>query len=63
MLTALSAIVAKQAAPTEQTLKNTKQLLNFAATQGKTMITYIASDMILAIHCNAKYLRAPKAQS
>ena len=63
MLTALSAIVAKQAAPTQQTLKNTKQLLNFATTQGKIIMSYKASDIILTMHSSASYQTAIKAQS
>jgi hypothetical protein len=39
------------------------QFLNYAATQDNAILTYKASDMILAIHSNASYLSEPKAQS
>jgi hypothetical protein len=39
------------------------QFLDYAATQDNAILTYKASDMILAIHSNASYLSEPKAQS
>ena len=62
MLTALSAIAAEQATPVQGMLQTTKQLLNFAATQGNTIITYNARDIVLAIHSDASYLSMPKAR-
>ena len=45
ILTALSTITAEQAAPIQWMLQNTKQLLNFAATQGNTIIVYNTSNV------------------
>jgi len=39
------------------------QFLDYAATQDDAILTYKASDMILAIHSNASYLSEPKARS
>ena len=63
ILTVLSAIVAEQAASTQQKLRNTKQLLVFAATQGETLVTYKASNKLLVIHSDASYVSEPKAKS
>jgi hypothetical protein len=63
MLTALSAIVSKQAAPTEKTMQKCLQFLDYAALQEDAIVTYQARDMRLMIHSNALYLSEPKAQS
>ena len=63
MLTALSAIASQQADPTEHTMKLCKQFLDYAASQEEAILTYRASDMILAIHSDASYLSEPKARS
>ena len=63
MLTPLSALASKQASPTELTMEKCLQFLDFAATQDDAILTYKASDMILAIHSDASYLSEPKAQS
>jgi hypothetical protein len=39
------------------------QFLDYAATQDDVILTYKASDMILAIHSDASYLSEPKARS
>ncbi|KAL7523430.1 hypothetical protein ACHAWF_000517 [Thalassiosira exigua] len=62
MLTALSALASKQTHPTKATMKKCKQFLDCAATQEDAILTYRASDMILAIHSNA-LLSEPKAPS
>jgi hypothetical protein len=62
MLTALRAIVAEQATPTENTLKKCKQFLDYAASQEEAILTFRASDMVLAIHSDASYLNEPKAR-
>ena len=41
----------------------TKQLLNYLATQEEAVLTYKASDMVLAVHSDASYLSEPKAKS
>ena len=63
MLVALSAIAADQAAPTQNTLEKVDQLLDYAPSQEDAIITYHASDMVLAIHSDASYLSEPKARS
>jgi hypothetical protein len=63
LLTPLSAIATQQAAPTEETEKRAKQLLDFAASQEEAILTYNASDMILAVHSDAGYLNEPNARS
>jgi hypothetical protein len=40
-----------------------KQLLDYIATQEEAILTYSASNMVLAIHSNASYLSEPKARS
>ncbi len=55
MLTALSSIASTQAEPTQETMENIKLFLNYAASNQDAIITYNASDMILAIHSNASY--------
>jgi hypothetical protein len=39
------------------------QFLDYAATYPNAIITYKASDMILAIHSDTSYLSEPKARS
>ena len=63
VLTALSAIASDQAAPTEATMKKTKRFLDYAATHPDAVLTYRASDMVLALHSDASYLSEPKARS
>jgi hypothetical protein len=63
MLTPLSALASKQAAPTERTMQKCLQFLDYAASQEEAILTYQASGMNLAIHSNASYLSEPKACS
>jgi hypothetical protein len=63
MLTPLSALTSEQASPTELTMEKCLQFLDYAATQDNAILTYKASDMILAINSDASYLSEPKAQS
>jgi hypothetical protein len=63
MLTALSSLASEQAAPTERTMQECLQFLDYAASQEDAIATYQASDMRLAIHSNASYLSEPNACS
>ncbi len=63
LLCPISAIAAQSANPTEDTLRNTYQLLDYVATQDEAVLTYNASDMKLAAHSDASYLSEPKARS
>jgi hypothetical protein len=60
MLTALSAIASAQAEPTEETMTGCKQFLDYEATHQDAILTYKASDMVLAIRSAASYLINPK---
>ena len=63
MLVALSAIASAQANPTIETMAKCKLFLDYAATHPDAIITYRASDMVLAVHSDASYLIEPKARS
>jgi hypothetical protein len=55
MLVALSAIASEQAAPTTATLEKVDQFLDYVASQEDAVLTYHASDMVLAVHSDALY--------
>ena len=59
----LIALGTQQAKPREQTMTNTKQLLDYVGSQEEAILTYSASDMILAAHSDASYLSEPEARS
>ena len=63
MLVALNAIATQQASPTQKTMERVKQLLDYCASQEEAVLTYHASDMVLAIHSDAGYLNESKARS
>ena len=63
MLVALSAIASEQAAPTTATMDKVMQFLDYAASQDEAILTYHASDMVLALHSDASYLSESKARS
>ena len=63
LLTPLSAIASQQAAPTQRTMQHTRQLLDYIATQEDAVLTYYASDMVLAAHSDAGYHNEPGARS
>ena len=63
LLTPLSAIASQSSNPTETTLEQTKQFLDYLATQDEAVLTYKPSKMILAVHSDASYLSEPKARS
>jgi hypothetical protein len=59
----MSTIASQSANPTQDTMSHTQQLLDYLATQEEAVLTYHASDMILAAHSNASYLSEPNAHS
>ncbi len=59
ILMALSDIATQQAAPTENTMKQVNQFLDYMWTHPDAIIRYRASDMILNVHSDAFYLSAP----
>ena len=63
LLCPISAIASQSANPTEDTMRQTHQLLDYIASQEDAVLTYNASDMILAAHSDASYLSEPKARS
>jgi hypothetical protein len=63
LLCPISAIAAQSSKPTEDTMQQTLQLLDFLATQEEAVLSYHASNMVLAVHSNASYLSEPKARS
>jgi hypothetical protein len=63
LLCPISAIASQSSAPTEDTLAQTTQLLDYLATQEEAVLTYTASEMTLAVHSDASYLSKPKARS
>ena len=63
MLPALGSLATQQANPTQNTKKLVHQLLDYAATHPDAIITYQASDMVLAGHSDASYLSETNARS
>ncbi|EJK68827.1 hypothetical protein THAOC_09958 [Thalassiosira oceanica] len=63
ILPALSSLSSQQAQPTETTLERSHQLFHYLASQEEAILTYSASDMILAVHSDAGYLNEPNARS
>ena len=63
LLCPISAIASQASKPTEDTMDQTLQLLDYIATQDEAVITYNASDMKLAVHSDASYLSEPNARS
>ena len=63
MLAALGSIATQQSCPTENTMKKVKQLLDYSATNPDAIVTYNASNMVLAAHSDASYLSETQARS
>ena len=63
MLVALGAIASEQAYLTRATMKKVYQFLDYVASQEQSVLTYEASDMVLAVHSDALYLSESKARS
>ncbi len=63
ILIALNAIATQQAAPTQNTLEEVKQVLDYCSNQEEEITTYSASKMILAVHSDAGYLNEHKSRS
>eukprot|EP00804_Cyclotella_cryptica_P028359 CCRYP_016427-RA/>CCRYP_016427-RA protein AED:0.05 eAED:0.03 QI:0/0/0/1/1/1/2/0/1237 len=63
MLTALSSLATQQANPTQNTLQLIHRFLDYAMTHQNAVVTYRASNMILAVHSDASYLSETKARS
>ena len=63
LLCPISAIASHSVTPTEGTIQQTQQLLDYIATQEEAVLTFNTSDMKLAAHSDASYLSEPKARS
>ncbi len=63
MLPALGSLTTQQANPTQNTKKLVHQFLNYATTHPNAIITYQASNMVLAGHSDASYLSETNARS
>ena len=63
LLCPISAIASQSANPTEDTMRQTQQLLDYLSTTDDAVLTFNASDMKLAVHSDASYLSEPKARS
>eukprot|EP00804_Cyclotella_cryptica_P021147 CCRYP_001465-RA/>CCRYP_001465-RA protein AED:0.35 eAED:0.35 QI:0/0/0/1/0.5/0.33/3/0/629 len=63
LLCPISAIASQSSAPTQDTMTQTLQLLDYLATQEEAVLTYHASDMVLAAHSDTSYLSEPQARS
>jgi hypothetical protein len=62
-LTALGSITTQQTNPTTNTTIKVKQFLDYAFTHPNAIMTYQASDMVLAAHSDASYLSKANACS
>ena len=63
LLCPISAIASQSSTPTEETMRQTHQLLDYIVTQEDAVITYTSSDMKLAVHSDASYLSRHKSRS
>ena len=63
LLCPISAIASQSSKPTEDTLEQTYSLLDYVDTQEEAILTYNASNMVLAVHSDASYLNEPQARS
>ena len=63
LLPALSSLASQQVNLMEKTMRLCKRILDFMSTQEDTVLTYRASNMVLAIHSDASYLSKPKSHS
>ena len=63
LLVELSTIGSQKEAATVETAKKIKQLLDYVATYPDNGILFLASDMILAAHTDAGFLKESKACS
>jgi len=63
MLCALGSLASQQANPTEDTMKKVRQFLDYALCNPDAIVTYRASNMVLAVHSDASYLSESKARS
>ncbi len=63
LLCLISAIASQSSKPTTGTMQQTLQLLDYLATQEEAVLSYHASNIVLAVHSNVSYMSEPKARS
>ena len=63
LLCPISPLASQSANPTDDTMRKATQLLDYLGTQEEAVITFNASNMILAVPSDASYLSEPKARS
>ena len=63
VLKALGSLGTQQAEPTEETNKQANQLIDYLVSQEEAVLTFRASNMVLAVHSDASYLSESKARS
>jgi hypothetical protein len=63
LLTTLNAIATQQALPTQETMEEVKQFLDYCAYQEEAIITYHTTQMTLAVHSDSGYLNEKKSHS
>ena len=63
VLMAFSTIASEQAHGMENTMRKTKQLLDYLATHSEATVCFHGSDMVLNIHLDASYLSEANARS
>jgi len=63
LLCPISAIASQSSKLTTDRMQHTLQLLDYLATKEDAVLSYHASDMVLAVHSDASYLSEPKARS
>jgi hypothetical protein len=63
LLCPISAIASQSSKPTEDTMQQMLQVLDYQATQEDAVLSYHASNLVLAVHSNTSYLSKPKACS
>jgi hypothetical protein len=63
MLPALGMLATQKATPTKNMMKKIKQFLDYRSTNPNAVVTYHASNMVLAGHSDALYLSKSNAQS
>ena len=63
MLVAFGTIASAQLQGTENTMKATTQLLDYAASHPDVKVCFEASNMVLYVHSDASCLSEPKARS
>ena len=63
LLVPLSSLASQQTKPTEETMNSAKQFLDYVASQEDAILTFNASETVLAGHSDVSYLSKPNVCS